>query len=281
MGADRRRAGPRPDGTATTLVRLEMLGAVARITLGRPEVLNALSRELAERTMAALEDATGQGARAIVLAGAGRAFSAGADLAGFDELRQKDVASVPAAIGRDMREVLNPLTQAIAESPVPVVCAIQGACAGGSVGVALAADVVLMARSSYLLIPQVAQLGIVPDLGATWWMPRLAGRARALGAMLLGERVGAEQAAAWGLVWACVDDAALADEALRLAERLARTPSAVVRATRELVDAAPEATLVEQLEAERQVQIGFLGTAHFHERVARFLTAPKKDRKGG
>lgn len=262
------------------MVQLQMLGAVARITLDRPEVLNAMSRQLAEDAIDALSNAVAQGAKAIVLAGAGRAFSAGADLAGFDELRRKDVAAVPAAIGRDMREVLNPLTQAIAESPVPVVCAVQGACAGGSVGVALAADVVLAARSSYFLIPQVAHLGIVPDMGATWWMPRMAGRARALGAMLLGERIGAEQAAAWGLVWACVDDAALADEALRLAERLARLPGAVARATRQLVDAAPEATLAEQLEDERQVQIGFLGTAHFHECVARFLTAPKKDKKG-
>ena len=263
-----------------SMVRIDMQDTVACITLNRPEVLNALSRELAEQAIAALKDAQARGARAIVLTGAGRAFSTGADLTGFDQLRQKAAGAVPAAIGRDMREVLNPLTQAIAESPVPVVCAVNGPCAGGSVGVALAADLVIAARSSYFLIPQVAHLGIVPDLGATWFMPRQAGRARALGAMLLGDRIGAEQAAAWGLIWSCVDDTALMGEALRLAQRLAGVPPDAVCATRRLVDAAPRTSLIEQLEVERQVQIDFLGTPYFHNRVALFVATTQKDKKG-
>jgi 2-(1,2-epoxy-1,2-dihydrophenyl)acetyl-CoA isomerase len=261
-----------------TVVRLEHLGPVARITLNRPEALNTLGRELGERTIAALDEAVAARARAVVLTGAGRAFCAGADLKLFETLIEHDPAGVPQAIAREMREMFNPLTQALAEAPLPVVCAVNGPCAGGGVGLALAADVVLAARSAYFLIPQVTQLGIVPDMGATWFMPRKFGRARALGAMLLGERLGAEQAALQGLIWQCVDDAALADEALRIATHLAGLPAEVVCATRALVDAAPSASLVEQLEAERRVQTGCVGSKHFHDRVAQFLAAPKKGR---
>ena len=257
------------------MVKVSEQDGIVTIAFDRPEALNALTRELGEQALIAFRNAVAGGARTVVLSGSGRAFSVGADLAMCAEMMAGGPEVVPREIGRDMQEVLNPLTRAIAESPIPVVCAVHGPCVGGSLGVALAADVVIAARSAYFLVPQVAQLGIVPDLGATWSLPRLLGRSRALGLALLGERIDAAQAEQWGLIWRCVDDAALWDEALAVAQRLARVPAAVVRATRTLIDAAPHVPLVDQLEAERLLQVEFLGTEFFRGAVARFFDRAK------
>jgi 2-(1,2-epoxy-1,2-dihydrophenyl)acetyl-CoA isomerase len=246
---------------------------VAVITLNRPQALNALVRSMGEQALAALHEAVATGARSIVLTGVGRAFCAGADLAAIAEGFNSSPDDVAQSIGSDMLKVFNPLSLAIAQAPIPVVCAVNGPCVGGGVGLALAADIVIAARSAYFLVPQVASLGVVPDLGATWELPRAMGRARALGAMLLGERMGAEQAQDWGLIWQCVDDAALLDQALSLASRLANVPAETVQAARQLVDAAPHTTPANQLDAERALQVRFLGTAFFRERVARFLSS--------
>jgi len=261
------------------MIKTSTHDGITTITLDRPETLNALTRELGERALGALRDAAASGAKAVVLTGSGRAFSAGADLVGFSDLAAQGGEALAQGVGRDMQEALNPLTEAIADSPIPVISAVNGPCVGGGVGIALAADVVLAARSAYFLIPQVAQLGIVPDLGATWELPRRIGRARALGASLLGERIAAERAEAWGLVWKCVDDAALMDEATAMARQLARLPSAAVRATRTLIDAAPRTTLPAQLEQERLWQVEFLGSDFFRAAVARFVAASSREGK--
>ncbi|WP_454752832.1 enoyl-CoA hydratase-related protein [Cupriavidus necator] len=247
---------------------------VVTITFDRPQALNALTRELCEQALTALHAAAGRAARSIILTGRGRAFSAGIDLAMCAGMMDRDPEVVSREIGRDMLEVLNPLTRAVAESPIPVVCAVNGACAGGSLGIALAADVVIAARSAYFLVPQAA-LGIVPDLGATWALPRKVGRARALGMALLGERISAERAEAYGLIWRCVDDSALMDEARATARRLAATPAATIQTTRTLIDAAAKSTLADQLEVERLRQVEFLGSAFFRDACARFVTREK------
>lgn len=256
----------------TAFVRSALQDGVTTLTLDRAEALNALSPplmvELAQALRAAGAD---QRTRAIVLTGAGRAFSAGGDIGWFGEVLAGGGLHAQAEIGRYMEDVGNPLTQAIAECPVPVIAAVNGPCVGGAVGMALAADVVLAARSAYFLVPQVAQLGAVPDLGATWLLARLLGRSRALGIALLGERIDAAQAEQWGLVWRCIADAELQAEAQALAQRLGHASAAALRDTRRLIDAAPAQSLEQQLADERTAQRLHVAGPFFHDACARFL----------
>lgn len=256
----------------TALVQSTLRDGVATLKLNRPEALNALGPDLMAALVAALHACMAdERTRAIVLTGAGRAFSAGGDIGWFGEVLAGGPAQARGEVGRFMEDVANPLTQAIADCPVPVVSAVNGACAGGAVGIALAADVVLASRSAYFLVPQVSQLGIVPDLGATWMLSRLLGRSRVLGMALLGERIDAAQAEQWGLIWRCVDDADLAEQAHALAQRLGRTSAAAVRDTRKLIDAAPANTLAQQLNAERTAQLPHVAGDFFNTACARFL----------
>ena len=256
----------------TALVQSALQDGVATLTLNRPEALNALGPDLMAALVAALRACVAdERTRAIVLTGAGRAFSAGGDIGWFGEVLAGGTAHAQGEVGRFMEDAGNPLTQAIAECPVPVVSAVNGACAGGAVGIALAADVVLAARSAYFLVPQVSQLGIVPDLGATWMLSRLLGRSRALGMALLGERIDAAQAEQWGLIWRCVADADLLEQAQAIAQRLGSTSAAAVRDTRKLIDAAPASTLAQQLSAERAAQIPHVAGDFFNTACARFL----------
>ncbi len=256
----------------TDLVQSTLRDGVATLTLNRPDALNALSPELMAHFAAALRAcAADEGTRAIVLTGAGRAFSAGGDIGWFGEVLAGGPAHASDEIGRFLEEVGNPITQAITDCPLPVVSAVNGPCAGAAVGIALAADVVLAARSAYFLVPQVSQLGAVPDLGATWVLPQLLGRGRALGMALLGERIDAARAEQWGLIWRCVDDADLLEETHALALRLCRTPAAAVRATRQLIDAAPANTLAQQLSAEHKAQLPHAASDFFGTACARFL----------
>ncbi|MFS2098844.1 enoyl-CoA hydratase-related protein [Variovorax sp. Varisp85] len=226
--------------------RLE--GGVAALTLNRPEVLNALSRGLLEDLHTAFADvAEDRSVRAVLLAGAGKAFCAGADL------------SPSGAGGADLLGgLMNPLVLAIRRCPVPVACAVQGAVAGGGAGLALAADVVLAARSAYFYIPQMSRLGLLPDLGLTWFLPQRLGPARATALSLMGERLPAPQAAEWGLVWRCCEDVQLANEALAVAQRLAQGPAHAAPEMRRAFDAARVNDLAAQLdhEAQRQRELG-------------------------
>jgi len=259
-------------------VRSEWRNGVATLTLDRPDALNALGEPLLTELLgawrAACED---ERTRAIVLTGAGRAFSAGGDVAWFGDLLAQATSHAQAEVARFMEDLGNPLTQAIADCRVPVVSAVNGACVGGAVGIALAADVVLAARSAYFLVPQVAALGAVPDLGATWLLPRALGRSRALGMALLGDRINAEQAERWGLVWRCVDDAELASEAQLIAERLGRSPAAAVRDTRQLIDAAADSTLAAQLADERTAQRAHVAGDFFKQACTRFRERGRRD----
>jgi len=170
-----------------------------------------------------------------------------------------------------MEALSNRLIQDIRELPFPVVSAVNGPCAGAGVGLALAADVVVAARSAYFYLPFMPRLGIVPDLGTTWFLERFVGRARAVGLSLLGDRLSAEQAQQWGLIWGAVDDAHLATEALALAQRLARLPAHAAQEIRAVYENAGQASLVDQmrLEAERQRQL--IDRPTFAEGVQAFL----------
>ena len=162
------------------------------------------------------------------------------------------------------------VVRALHEAPMPIVCAINGVAAGGGVGLALAGDVLLMARSARFVLTFVPRLGIVPDVGATWLMARLAGRARASAACLLGDPISAEQAEQWGLVWRVVDDADLMPEAMAALRRLADGPQSAAIGTRRLIDAATEMPLGAHILLERDIQCPLIGGDDFEEGVRAF-----------
>lgn len=228
-------------------ILFERAGGVARITLNRPDKLNAFTVTMADELLAALAEAEADdGVRAVLLGGAGRAFGAGFDLSIVE-------AMDPPELGPVLEDHFNPLIRAMRRSRLPIVAGVQGACAGAAVGVALAADLVLAGRSAFFYEPFVG-IALVPDAGNTLFLPRLVGRIRAAGMALLGERIGAEQAAAWGLVWRVVDDAVLGAECEAIAARLAGQPAGAMAATKRLLTAAAEAGLDAQLDLERDLQ---------------------------
>lgn len=251
-------------------ILLAMDDGIATITFNNPAKLNPMSEALQHETRDALAQVRGDTTvRALVLTGAGKAFCVGADLS--------TMGSLPAgqSLGQRTADAMQALSNRVItdlhELPVPVVSAVNGPCAGAGVGIALAADVVIAARSAYFYLPFMAKLGIVPDLGTTWFLPRLVGRGRATAMTLLGEKVQAAQAVDWGLIWACVDDAVLAGEARAIARQLAGLPAHAAIETRLAYDAAEANTLPEQLTYESERQRELLDRESFNEGVSAFM----------
>ena len=244
-------------------IRLEQSpAAVATIALNRPDSLNALNAAMLDELRAAVESLAGSGARCLLLAGEGRGFSSGADLASGGGL--------PDDVGAALEAHFNPLIEAVSALPIPVVAAVNGPCAGAGCSLALAADIVIAGRSAYFLQAFI-NIGLIPDAGATWLLPRLAGRARAMEMMMLGERIPAEQAAAWGLIARVVDDEALASEAVSIATRLAQGPTIAYGLLRQLARNAEQSSLTEALAAERIAQRDAGRTDDFKSAVIAFL----------
>jgi 2-(1,2-epoxy-1,2-dihydrophenyl)acetyl-CoA isomerase len=243
---------------------------IATLTLNLPAKLNPIARELQVELRDTLERIRDDRAvRAVILTGAGKAFCVGADLSAMAP--GGEGKSLGAQTAEWMQSLSNPLIETLRTLPVPVVAAVNGAAAGAGVGLALAADVTIAARSAYFYLPFLPKLGIVPDLGCTWAIPRRAGRARAMGMALLDERLGAEQAVQWGLIWACADDEQLLDEARAIAQRLARLPAHAVVEAREAFEAAERHTLAEQLHYESERQRELIDRPSFREGVSAFL----------
>ena len=252
-------------------VRLERDGDVAILTLANPARLNPLGLGLQQRLRALLaEIRADHGVRAVVLTAEGKGFCVGADLSAMGPATDGDARSLGERTADTMQALSNRLILDLHELPVPVVCGVNGACAGAGVGLALAADVVLMARSAYFYLPFIRRLGIVPDLGSTWFIERIAGRGRALALTLLGDRLGAERAVQWGLAWDSVDDTALQAQALALAQRLAKLPAHAALEARRAFDAAAANTLAQQLSYEAERQRVLLDLPSFAEGVAAF-----------
>ena len=227
-------------------IRLEISpAAVATITLDRPDSLNALNSAMIEEMRIALGSLAGSGARCLLMIGAGRAFSSGADLVSGGGL--------PDDVGAALESHLNPLIEDMFDLPMPVVAAVRGPCAGAGCSLARAADIVGASRSASFLQAFI-NIGLVPDAGATWLLPRLAGRARAMEMMMLGDRIPAEQAAAWGMISRVVEDENLESEALALAVRLGQGPTAAYSLLRKLARDAEQSSLAEALGAERRAQ---------------------------
>ncbi len=227
-------------------VRLELAEGIARITVTRADKLNAMRDRTADELLAAVQAAERGGARAMLLTGEGRAFGAGYDLSTLDPAAVPDLARV-------LEVHFNPLVRAMRTSPVPIVAAVNGACAGASVGLALAADIVIAARSAFFYEPFVG-IALVPDAGNTLFLPRIAGRIRASAAMLLGDRIGAEEAERWGLVWKVVENDALLDEAQAVCARLAARAPSAVGWTKQLIARASDPDLDPMLDLERDLQ---------------------------
>ncbi|MEP6721317.1 MAG: enoyl-CoA hydratase-related protein [Variovorax sp.] len=251
-------------------VLYEVEDGIATLTLNLPTKLNPIAKDLQLALRDALARVAGdRSVRAVVLTGAGKAFCAGADLSA---MQTPDTGKTLGDETADwMQSLSNPLISAMRSLPVPVVCAINGAAAGAGVGIALAGDVVLAARSAYFYLSFLPRLGLVPDLGCTWFIPRLVGPARALGMALLDERVSADKAAQWGLIWDCVEDDLLLLEAQKTAQRLARLPSHAVLEARKAFAASERHTLDEQLHYESERQREMIMKPSFGEGVAAFL----------
>ena len=244
-------------------IRLEQSpAAVATLTLDRPDTLNALNGAMVDELRAAVESLGASGARCLLITGEGRGFSSGADLAGGGGL--------PQDAGLALEKHFNPLVEALFALPIPVVAAVNGPAAGAGCSLALAADIVLAARSAYFLQAFI-NIGLIPDAGATWLLPRLAGRARAMEMMMLGERISAEQAQGWGLISRVVEDEHLASEAVLLATNLAQGPTVALGLVRKLARNSEQLSLTEALAAERAAQREAGQTDDFKAAVMAFL----------
>ncbi len=240
---------------------------IARITLNRPERLNSFTRQMhAELRDALARVRADASARVLLLTGAGRGFCAGQDLSD----RAIAPGGAPVDLGRSIEEHYAPLVHALRALPLPVVCAVNGVAAGAGANIALACDIVVAARSANF-IQAFCKLGLVPDSGGTYFLPRLVGTARAMGLALLGDKLPAEQAAQWGLIWQCVDDDELMPAVERLLGQLAQAPTRGLAATKRALHASAGATLDEQLALERDLQREQGYGDDYREGVAAFL----------
>jgi 2-(1,2-epoxy-1,2-dihydrophenyl)acetyl-CoA isomerase len=251
-----------------SLILQSQNGAVRVLTLNRPSALNSFNGEMHEQLRAALDEAAADtSVRCVLLTGAGRAFCAGQDLS--DPLVAPDASQPPKDLGVAIERHYAPLVRRLRGMPVPVVVAVNGVAAGAGANLALCGDLVLAARSASF-IQAFCKIGLIPDSGGTWLLPRLVGRARALGLALLGDKLPAEEAERMGLIWRCVDDAELMAQAQAMAERLAAMPTQALVATRRAMDEAQQLDLAAALTAEGALQRE-LGFAHdYQEGVAAF-----------
>ncbi|MGI4877409.1 MAG: enoyl-CoA hydratase-related protein [Janthinobacterium lividum] len=247
---------------------------VATLTLNRPAALNALTTDLIAEMIDAVDRVRDEGsARALLLTGAGRAFCSGADLATGGATGSAGGRG-PIDAGHRLETHFNPLLERLFALPVPFVTAVNGPAAGAGCSFALAGDIVVASESAYFLQAFV-NIGLVPDVGSTWLLPRLAGKARAQGMMMLGEKIPAATALDWGMIWQVVPDAELMATATALATRLAAGPTKTYALIRQGIRDSLDATLTEALAIERRNQRSAGRSADFGEGVAAFLQKRK------
>jgi len=232
------------------------------ITLNRPEVMNALSTQMRAELTHAVKEA-GKTARALVMTGAGRAFCSGQDLGDRAKVANIDLE-------RTLRDEYEPLLRAIYDSPIPTISAVNGPAAGAGANLALAADVVIASQSASF-IQAFTRIGLIPDAGGTYWLPRQIGAARAMGAALFADKISADHAAAWGMIYESIPDSGFTAHWQARAAHLANGPTAAYKAVKTAIRASHSNTLDQQLTLEAQLQ-GACGQTHdFKEGVIAFL----------
>ena len=241
----------------------ELDGPVARITLNRPDRLNSFTAAMHEELKSAIDEAAA--ARVIILTGAGRGFCAGQDL------NDRAVAPGEAVdLGETVEASWNPLIRKLTSLPRPIIAQVNGVAAGAGANIALACDLVVAARSAKF-IQSFSAIGLIPDSGGTWVLPRLVGQARAMGLALTGDPLPAEKAEEWGLIWKCVDDEALGAEVDGIAQKLASLPPLGLAAIKDMIRTSWGHTLDQELDRQRDAmrRLGF--TQDYREGVAAFL----------
>lgn len=261
---------------AFNTIQLEIAGGSAKLTLNRPDRLNSFTVEMHEEVAAALDQIeTDKSIRTLVLTGAGRGFCAGQDLS--------DRAVAPGGEGVDLGESVekryNPLIRRLTDLPMPVIAAVNGVAAGAGANIALAADIVIAAKSAKF-IWSFANIGLVPDSGGSWVLPRLLGQARALGLSLTGEPLQAEKALEWGLIWQVVEAEELVAASDALAARFASAPTLGLARTKHVIRTSFERTLEDQLDLERDYMRELGKTDDYKEGVDAFLNKRKPVFKG-
>ena len=249
----------------TILFKIE--AGVATLTLNRPDKLNSFNTTMHEELRDALEkvEAPENGVRCLLITGAGKGFSAGQDLS--------DRAIAPGAkapnLGESLEQRYNPLVRKLKSLAMPVICAVNGVAAGAGANIALACDIVIASRNASF-IQAFCKIGLVPDSGGSWSLPRLVGHARAMALSLLGDKVSADQAAQWGMIYQAVEPEALMKEASRLAARLAAQPTAGLGLIKRAIHASATNSFDEQLDLERDLQTIAGRTADYREGVRAF-----------
>ncbi|MGX9935810.1 2-(1,2-epoxy-1,2-dihydrophenyl)acetyl-CoA isomerase PaaG [Advenella kashmirensis] len=240
---------------------------IAAITLNRPDRLNSFTISMHLELRDALEKIkTDCSVRVLLLTGAGRGFCAGQDLSD----RAVKPGSEPVDLGESIEKYYGPLVQSLRALPFPVICAVNGVAAGAGANIALACDIVLAARSASF-VQVFCKLGLLPDTGGTYFLPRLVGTARAMGLAMLGDKLSAEQAESWGLIWKCVDDDKLLTEAYALVRHFASAPTKGLAHIKAAICQGSANTFAEQLALERD-SMRILGNSHdYKEGVCAFL----------
>ncbi|HEX7044081.1 MAG TPA: 2-(1,2-epoxy-1,2-dihydrophenyl)acetyl-CoA isomerase PaaG [Burkholderiales bacterium] len=248
-------------------ILFDLRDGIARLTLNRPEKLNSFT----EAMHAEIRDALGRvqadsGARVLLLTGAGRGFCAGQDLSD----RQVAPGQKPVDLGDSIERNYAPLVRTLRALPLPVVCAVNGVAAGAGANVAFACDIVVARRSASFVEP-FCRLGLVPDTGGTYFLPRLVGTARAMGLSMLGEKLSAEQAAAWGLIWKCIDDDKFETEVEALVQGLAQAPTRGLARTKQAIYASAANDFETQLMLERDFMRELGNSDDYREGTRAFL----------
>ncbi|HTN49666.1 MAG TPA: 2-(1,2-epoxy-1,2-dihydrophenyl)acetyl-CoA isomerase PaaG [Burkholderiaceae bacterium] len=248
-------------------VRLDLADGVATLTLNRPDRLNSFTVAMHGELRAALDAVVADpAARCLVLTGAGRGFCAGQDLAD----RAVSPGSDALDLGASIENYYKPMLLRLRRLRMPTVCAVNGVAAGAGANIPFACDLVIAAKSASF-IQSFSKLGLVPDCGGTWWLPRLVGPARAMGLALLGDKLSAAQAEAWGLIWRCVDDEQLMPTATAIARQLAAGPTRGYVRTREAMEAALGLTFEAALDLERDYQRELGRSSDYREGVTAFM----------
>ncbi len=249
---------------------------VALLKLNRPKTLNSFNTQMHDEVRQAMKDArTNKAVRCLVITGAGKGFCAGQDL------NDRSVAASEEApdLGESVERNYNPLIRSIMTLEKPVICAVNGVAAGAGSSLALACDIVLAARSASF-IQSFCKIGVVPDSAGTWNLPRALGLPRAKGLALLGDKLSAEKAESWGMIWQCLDDELLMDEALKMARHLATQPTRGLAAIKKLLNASYSNPMHQQMELEKEAMRLMGQSADYREGVAAFFEKRKPEFTG-